>query len=155
MGATARWYRENENDSRNCYRRGMRPGLTRQGVVRCVAAAALVLATAGCGSGDDAHSGRDGDHGAASIVVTTTILGDVVAEIAGDAAEVTTVMPVGADPHDFQASARQANQMRSADLLVVNGGGFEEGLEDVVDGAREDGVAIVAATAGDLSLIHI
>ena len=48
----------------------------------------------------------------------------------GDAVEVLTIMPVGADPHDFQASAQQANTMRTADALIVNGADFEEGLID-------------------------
>lgn len=93
-----------------------------------------------------AACGDDSDSGAASgagdnptVVVTTNILGDVVEAFAGDQVEVVTIMPVGADPHDFQASAQQANQMREADALIVNGAGFEEGLLDVVDAAIDDG----------------
>lgn len=80
--------------------------------------------------------------GTPSVVVTTSVLGDVVKELVGDLAEVAVVMPRGADPHGFQASARQAAAMRDADLLVVNGGGFEEGLLDVVDAAADDGVRV-------------
>jgi zinc/manganese transport system substrate-binding protein len=54
-------------------------------------------------------------------------------------------MPTGADPHNYQASARQANQMREADALIVNGAGFEEGLSDVIDAATDDGTATFAA----------
>ena len=38
-------------------------------------------------------------------------------------------MPIGADPHDFAPSTRQAEAMADADLLVVNGAGFEEGMD--------------------------
>ena len=67
------------------------------------------------------------------IVVTTNILGDVVQEVVGDLADVNVIMPIGADPHDFAPSTRQAEAMADADLLVVNGAGFEEGLTDLID----------------------
>jgi len=75
-----------------------------------------------------------------TIVVTTNILGDVVGEVVGDLASVVTVMPVGADPHDFQASAQEVDSMMNADALIVNGEGFEEGLLDVIENATGDGV---------------
>ena len=100
----------------------------------------VVLAVAACGAGGGTSSGD-----APEIVATTTVLGDVVGGLFGDAADVVTVMPVGADPHDFQASARQAQAMRSAQVLVINGAGLEEGLGDVVRGAERDGVDVYAA----------
>ena len=95
---------------------------------------------AACG-GDDASVGSDGsaDGERPTVVVTTNILGDVVEQVAGEQVDVVTIMPVGADPHTFQASAQQAAQMRDADVLVVNGAGFEEGLLDVIDAAVDDG----------------
>lgn len=106
-----------------------------------VIAAVVVAALASCGVGEEPESGS----GTPSIIVTTNILGDVVTAIVGDAAEVTAIMPVGANPHDFQASAQEATAMRSADLLITNGAGFEEGLLDVIEGAEEDGVPVVEA----------
>jgi zinc/manganese transport system substrate-binding protein len=84
--------------------------------------------------------------------VTTNILGDVVTNLTGGVVEVVTIMPVGADPHDFQASARQADAMRSADALIVNGAGFEEGLLDVIEGAEADGVAVFEAISAVSSI---
>ena len=110
----------------------------------CAVIAVFALATA-CASGDS--TAGEGEDGRPTIVVTTNILGDVVAAIVGDNAEVSVVMPVGSSPHDFQASAREAAAIRSADLLVVNGGGFEEGLLDVIEGAENDGVPVVEGLA--------
>ncbi len=86
-----------------------------------------------------------GDSGKPTVVVTTNILGDVVTSLTGGVVDVVTIMPVGADPHEFQASARQADAMRSADALIVNGAGFEEGLLDVIEGAEADGVSVFEA----------
>jgi zinc/manganese transport system substrate-binding protein len=79
------------------------------------------------------------------VVVTTDLLGDVVGELVGDQAEVMTLMPTGADPHSFEVSAQEAARMRTADLLVANGLGLEEGLAAQVEAARDDGVPVVEA----------
>jgi zinc/manganese transport system substrate-binding protein len=101
----------------------------------------LVTGLAACGSDGGASAG-----GTPEIVVTTSILGDVVQHLVGDAAEVEVVMPPNADPHEFAPSAQQAASMREADALVVNGLGFEEGLGDTIDAAAADGVPVVTAT---------
>jgi len=77
-----------------------------------------------------------------NVVATTTILGDVVRNVVGDAAEVEVLMPVGVDPHDFQPSSQQVAAIQRADLVVVNGLGLEEGLLDVLDAAASDGVRV-------------
>jgi zinc/manganese transport system substrate-binding protein len=75
-----------------------------------------------------------------TIVVTTNILGDVVAELVGDQVHVVTLMPRGVDPHNFSLSAKEVEVMRSADALVVNGAGFEEGLVDVIEATEAAGI---------------
>ncbi|OUZ07588.1 zinc ABC transporter substrate-binding protein [Aeromicrobium sp. PE09-221] len=97
-----------------------------------------VGALAACGDGP-----TDG-----GVVVTTNILGDVVREVAGDDVEVTVLMPAGADPHSFEISAQQAAAVESADLVVSNGLGLEEGVQHVVDAAEAQGVPVLAV--GDL-----
>jgi len=110
------------------------------------AVAALVgsvgAAVGGCGGGVDGAP----DDGRSQVVVTTSILGDVIANVVGADAAVDVLMPPGTDPHDFAPSARQAAQMREADVLVVNGLGFEVGLLDTIEAARADGVRVIEAT---------
>lgn len=69
------------------------------------------------------------------IVVSTNILGDVVDELIGDQARVVTLMKPNADPHSFEISAKEAAMLREADLLVSNGLGLEEGLQQHLDAA--------------------
>ena len=82
------------------------------------------------------------------VVATTTILGDIVANVAGPEARVEVIMPPGADPHDYSPSSRQAARIARADLVVMNGLGLEEGLTDVIDGARGDGVPVLEIAVG-------
>jgi zinc/manganese transport system substrate-binding protein len=80
------------------------------------------------------------------VVVTTTVLGSIVRELVGDAADVSVLMPNGADPHEFQPSAKDAERLANADLVVENGLKLEEGLEDALAQARDDGARIFTAT---------
>ncbi len=78
-----------------------------------------------------------------SVVVTTSILGDIITNATGLGANVEVIMPVGADPHEFEPSARQVASILSADLVVANGLGLEEGLEDVLAAASEGGGVVL------------
>jgi zinc/manganese transport system substrate-binding protein len=107
-----------------------------------VAVPLLALALVACGD-DDGAAGASGDR--PRVVVTTNVLGDVVSELVGDEATVEVIMPPGAAPHEFQASAEQVAAMRDADVLVTNGAGFEEGLTETIEAAEQDGVPTFAA----------
>jgi zinc/manganese transport system substrate-binding protein len=102
---------------------------------------AATLLAAACG--DD--GGAAGGTNSAEVVVTTSVLGDVVTNLVGDDAGVEVLMPPGADPHEFAPSARQAADLREADLVVANGGGFEAGLDDTLEAAEDDGATVVRA----------
>lgn len=97
----------------------------------------LTLLIAACGSS------TENDSDGVEILVTSSILGDVVNRIAGDTADVTVLMEPGVNPHDFQLSAKQASQMRTTDLLIVSGGGLEDGLQGPIAAAESDGAKLL------------
>ena len=97
----------------------------------------VALVAAACGSDDE-----PADDGPV-VVVTTTVLGDIVSNIVGDRATVEVLLPVGADPHEFRASAQQVALMESSDLVVANGLGLEQGLDDILDSLRGDGQSVL------------
>ena len=103
-----------------------------------VSALAAIGLTA-CATADDTRP---------TIVVSTNILGDVVEELVGEQAQVVTLMKPNADPHSFEISAQEAATLRSADLVVSNGLGLEEGLQQHLDAAAADDVP--AFVAGDV-----
>ncbi len=122
---------------------------------KLAAVSALSLATAlvlsGCvdlsGETDLAAPPAESPSPALSIVVSTTVLGGVVSDIArcaeGDDQAVTVVMPAGVDPHDFQPSSAQVASMVAADLVIVNGLGLEEGLLPALDSIGSDGARVL------------
>ena len=102
--------------------------------------AILVACGAASNSADDVTADRP------SIVVTYSILGSIVSDVVGDIASVSVLMPNGADPHEWQPSAKDIEKLNNADLVVTNGLGLESGLEDVLQQAAKDNVKIFVAT---------
>jgi len=83
---------------------------------------ALALgAAAGCGS--PAAAADDG----VRVVASTDVYGDLVATIGGDRVEVTSVIDdPSADPHSYEANVRTQLAVSRADLVVENGGGYDD-----------------------------
>jgi zinc/manganese transport system substrate-binding protein len=77
------------------------------------------------------------------VVATTTVLGDVAANVVGNDARLEVLMPRGADPHDYEPSSREVALLAEADLVIANGLDFEEGLEDILEEVRHDGVRVL------------
>lgn len=96
---------------------------------------------AGCGDG----AGSDAD-GRATVVVTYSVLGSLVRDAVGDAANVVVLIPNGSDPHEWEPSAKDIEQLNNADLIVRNGLDLEGGVLDVLNNAQDDGVATFVAS---------
>ena len=103
---------------------------------------ALAVTSTGCGGGTTSPD-PDAAPGRPTVVVTTNILGDVVAETLADVADIDILMPAGADPHSFALSAAGAERLEDADLIIANGLGLESGLQANLDAAAAQGVPLV------------
>ena len=113
-----------------------------------VAVGVLITSTlSGC-AGDDGERSQPvvTVDGKPLVVVTYSILGDVVSQLVGDAATVEVLIPNGQDPHDYAASAQDVEAMMGAAMVVVNGLDLEEGLEDAIGQVDADGVPVFYAT---------
>lgn len=80
------------------------------------------------------------------VVATTSIIGDVVAQVGGEAIELTTLMGPGQDPHSFEPSARELTAVADAHVIFVNGWDLEEALVHDLEEIGE-GVPIVPISA--------
>jgi len=80
------------------------------------------------------------------VVASHGILADVVRNVAGDHAEVSSLIPVGADPHAFIPTPSDLTAVAQADLVIINGAGYEEALLEAIEIAGESG-NIVSASA--------
>lgn len=78
------------------------------------------------------------------VLATTTLVGDVVSNIAGDAIELSVLLPVGVDPHSFTPTPQDVAKVSQADVVFANGAGLEEFLQALLEsaGATEKVVAV-------------
>ena len=113
---------------------------------------ALALVLAACGDADDATetSAPTAPQPEAAmvapieVVATTSILGDLIANLLGDDGTVRVLMGPGVDPHGYEASAADAAAMRDAELVVANGLLLEDGLIATLEAAEADGVRVLS-----------
>lgn len=110
--------------------------------------AILTLLLAGCTGGTAAPAGKEdaGQETGYRIVATTAMVADIVREVAGEHAEVTSLMGTGVDPHLFKPSAGDHAKLREADVVFFSGLGLEAGMDSVLRQAAERGRPVFAVT---------
>lgn len=81
------------------------------------------------------------------VVATTNILGDVVRNVGGDRIELATLLPVGADPHSYNATPADLRTLSDAHVIFIVGEGIEESLSAVLEN-REGESALIAVNTG-------
>lgn len=72
------------------------------------------------------------------IVASSSILADVAARVAGEAAQVTSLMPLYADPHSYTPAPRDLVTLAEADAILVVGAGLEENLTVTLEDIAAD-----------------
>lgn len=78
------------------------------------------------------------------VVVSFSILADLVKNVGGDDVRITSLVPAGGDAHVYQAKPSDAKTLQSAQLVVINGLGFEGWMERLVRSSGYKGTFVVA-----------
>lgn len=93
--------------------------------------------------------------GKLKVATTFTVIADMAANVAGDAAEVTSLIPAGAEVHNFQPTPSDIRAAMDADLILWNGLGLEawfdrffRNLRDTPAASVSDGVEPIAIATG-------
>lgn len=76
------------------------------------------------------------------VVATFSILGDMVKSVGGDRVDVSTLVGPGSDAHAYNPTPADAKAILKADILFVNGWGFEGWLDRLVDASGYKGPLI-------------
>lgn len=82
------------------------------------------------------------------LLVTISTFASFARAVAGNRADVATLVPVGASPEEFQPTPPDIEKLHAADILIENGLGLETWLARTIDNAKNDRLAIVVATDG-------
>jgi len=102
-----------------------------------------LFVAAACGPGGAASSstGAPAAADALSVVATTTVFADMLRNVGGDRVTVTSIIPPGTGPEDYEPKPDDARKLADADLIVSNGVGLDDFLDDLVDAAGEGNAA--------------
>lgn len=112
---------------------------------------APVLLLAGCaGSTTGGSASADGK---IRVVASTDVWGDIVQQIGGAEVSVDSIISdPDRDPHEYQADPRDQLAVSRAQLVVVNGGGYDDFLATMLQNAPASTEVVTAATASGLDL---
>lgn len=106
----------------------------------------LLLLLAACSN--TTAGGGEGDK--LQIVATYSIIADMAENIAGDKAEVYSLVPVGTDPHMYDPLPADTSKVSGADLIFYNGMNLETGkgwFQDLLDVTNKNGAAFALTEA--------
>lgn len=78
---------------------------------------------------------REGETGKITVVTSTRVWAEITELLAGEWVEVVSIVPNGQDPHSYQASARDQLLVSEADLVIANGGGYDDFMDQLVSAA--------------------
>ena len=79
------------------------------------------------------------------VIASFSILGDLIKQIGGDRVNVTVLVAAGGDPHVYQAKPSDAVAMAKADLVVVNGLGFDTQIIQMAKASRAELPLLIAS----------
>lgn len=82
-----------------------------------------------------------------TVVASFYPLYEFASRVGGNQAKVTSLVPAGIEPHDWEPAPQDRQRVQSADLLVINGVGFESWAGDL-------GAQVIVDTSKDIELGH-
>ena len=81
-----------------------------------------------------------------NIVASTNVYGDIARTIGGDKVTVTAIINnAGQDPHSYEANAQDRLTVSKAQLVIENGGGYDNFLHTLVEAGKLDSGSVLTA----------
>ncbi|MGP4075351.1 metal ABC transporter solute-binding protein, Zn/Mn family [Halobacillus sp. K22] len=110
----------------------------------------LALFMAACSEDTSSEEGSSGENDKSPLQIHTTVypLQYFTEQIAGDAAEVETILPPGTDPHTYEPTTKEMVNMAEADAFIYNGAGLEGYAQKISDSLKPEDVKVLEAAKG-------
>lgn len=106
-------------------------------------AASSMLLLAACGSADATSPSAGSDP--VSVVASTDVYGAIASAIGGDGVDVTSIIDdPSADPHSFEVSTRTQLTVSEADVIIENGGGYDDFMDTLISSTDTDATVLNA-----------
>lgn len=119
-------------------------------IISALLSTLTVLTFSACGSSDGNASSREISPGSHKVKVSVTF--DAMAEftkaVGKDKVDVSTIIPDGTEPHDFEPKAKDLAGLSNAQVFVYSGLGMEAWAEKAVGAAGNKNLVAVEASKG-------
>lgn len=79
------------------------------------------------------------------VLAAESFLADIAQNVAGDRLTVETLVPLGADPHEYQPTPKDAAKIAESQVLIVNGIGYEWWLQKTLDTVGGERLVVVTS----------
>ncbi|SNV57013.1 metal ABC transporter substrate-binding protein [Veillonella rodentium] len=106
----------------------------------------ILMTAVFAGCGNDAP--KEQANKKVQVVTSFNAMAEFAKAIGGDKVEVSTIIPDGTEPHDFELKPENMKQLSSAQLFVYNGLGMEPWDEQAIAAAKNDKLVSVKASDG-------
>ena len=83
--------------------------------------------------------------GKVDVLASFSVIADLVRQVGGERVEVRSIVALSQDPHDFEPSPSDVRRVMKAQLIVLNGLGFEPWADRFVKAANYKGERLVAS----------
>ena len=116
---------------------------TRRFGTACVVTAGLALSLAACGSSSGSGN-RIAGLGELKVVAAENIWGDIAKQIGGEHVAVTSLISdPSADPHTFESGPKVAAAIGTADVVILNGAGYDDFASKLLSANARSGRVVV------------
>ena len=80
----------------------------------------------------------DANHSRLKIVASFYPIYEFVKRVGGNNVNITTLIPIGVEPHNFEPTIQQIQNAESADLIIYNGAGLEKWIDKIDSKSKVD-----------------
>lgn len=114
-------------------------------LILCLAAVLSLMACGGKQASDNQASTTEASK--VKVAVTFNAMKEFVGAVGGDKVEISTIIPDGTEPHDFEPKARDLVGLSTAQVFVYNGFGMEAWVKDAIAAANNKNLIVVEASS--------
>lgn len=109
-------------------------------------AVSAALALSGCSASEQVR--WSAGSGEIKIVASTNVWGSVANLVAGDLATVDAIIyNTNQDPHSYELTARDQLLINNADIVIMNGGGYDDFIQQAIDADSTPAITVNAFMA--------
>lgn len=81
-----------------------------------------------------------------AVSVTFNAMAEFVSAVGKDKVEISTIIPAGTEPHDFEPKAADITELSNTKVFIYNGLGMESWVEETILAAENDSLVVVDAS---------